>query len=220
MTRMKEQTKENILITISRQMGSGGSYLGRRVADRLGFRYVDRDILQQATKYLGESAEDMAFREERVSGFLENLLKGFIYGSPETAYMPPSIRPVYDVELFNAEAGIIKSIADKHNAVIVGRAGFQVLKGRPLLVSVFLHAPEDFRLRRVTEAYNLSSPAEAAALIRQSDTQRKRFIKTIAGVDWTDARCYHLCINTGAAGLSVAEEMIVELAEKARNTLG
>jgi cytidylate kinase len=216
---MKEQVKENILITISRQMGSGGAYLGRRVADRLGFRYVDRDILKQATEHLGESEETMAFREERVSGFLENLLKGFIYGSPETAYVPPSIRPVYDVELFNAEARIIASIADKHNAVIVGRAGFHVLKDRPGLVSIFLHAPEDFRIGRVTVAYNLSSPAEAGTLIRQSDTQRRRFIKTVAGVDWTDARCYDLCINSAAAGLAAAEEMIVELAERVRSSL-
>jgi cytidylate kinase len=216
---MKDRLKDTLLITISRQMGSGGAYLGRRVADRLGFRYVDRDILKQATEHLGESEETVAFREERVSGFLENILKGFIYGSPETAYVPPSIRPVYDVELFNAEAGIIENIADKHNAVIVGRAGFHVLKDRPGLVSIFLHAPEDFRIRRVTEAYNLSSPAEAATLIKQSDTQRKRFIKTVAGVDWTDARCYGFCINSAAAGLAAAEEMIVELAERVRKSL-
>jgi cytidylate kinase len=216
---MTERMKENVVITISRQMGSGGAYLGQRVANRLGFRYVDRDILKRATGYLRESEENLAFREERVSGFLENLLKGFIYGSPETAYVPPSIRPVYDVELFNTEAGIIESIAEQHNAVIVGRAGFHVLKDHPGLVSVFLHAPEDFRLRRVSQAYNLSSPDEAATLIMQSDTQRRRFIKTIAGVDWTDARCYDLCINTGAAGLAAAEEMIVELAEKVRNSL-
>jgi Cytidylate kinase-like family len=109
---MTERMKENVVITISRQMGSGGAYLGQRVANRLGFRYVDRDILKRATGYLRESEENLAFREERVSGFLENLLKGFIYGSPETAYVPPSIRPVYDVELFNTEAGIIESIAE------------------------------------------------------------------------------------------------------------
>jgi cytidylate kinase len=217
---MTERIKDNVLITISRQMGSGGSYLGRRVADRLGFRYVDRDILKQATGYLRESEENIAFREERVSGFLENLLKGFIYGSSETAYVPPPIRPVYDVDLFSAETAIIAAIADRDNAVIVGRAGFHVLKNRGKLASVFLHAPEGFRRRRVTEAYNLSSPDEAATLIRQSDTQRRRFIKTVAGVDWTDARCYHLCINTGAVGLAAAEEMIVELAEKVRNKPG
>ena len=217
---MKERFKEHVLITISRQMGSGGSYLGRRVAERLGFRYVDRDILKQATEHLGESEENLSYREERVSGFLEDLLKGFIFGSPEAAYAPPSIRPVYDMDIFNAEAGIIKSIADRYNAVIVGRAGFHVLKDRGRLATVFLHAPEDFRIRRVAEAYRMSTPEEAAGLIRQSDTQRRRFVKTVAGADWTDAQCYHLCINTGAAGLEAAEDMIVKLAEKVRNNPG
>ncbi|MEJ2684502.1 MAG: cytidylate kinase-like family protein [Candidatus Sulfobium sp.] len=216
---MEEPIKENVLITISRQMGSGGAYLGRRVANRLGFRYVDRDILKEATQYLGENEENITFREERVSGFLENLLKGFIYGSPETAYVPPSIRPVYDIDLYNAEARIIAGIADRDNAVIVGRAGFHVLEGRRGLASVFLHAPEDFRLRRVTEGYHMSIPEDAAALIRQSDVQRRRFIKTVAGVEWTDARCYHLSINTGAAGLAAAEDMILQLAEKVRNSM-
>lgn len=200
-------------------MGSGGAYLGRRVANRLGFKYVDRDILKRATEYLGESEENITFREERVSGFLENLLKGFIYGSPETAYVPPSIRPVYDVDLYKAEAGIIAGIADRDNAVIVGRAGFHVLEDRIGLASVFLHAPEDFRIRRVTEGYGISVQEEAVALVRQSDLQRRRFIKAVAGVEWTDARCYHLCINTGAAGLATAEDMIVELAEKVRSSL-
>lgn len=214
---MKERPGQNVLITISRQIGSGGSYLGRRVANRLGFRYVDSDILKQATQYLGESEEDISFREERVSGFLEGLLKGFIYGSPEIAYMPPSIRPVYDAELFNAEARIISGIADRHNAVIVGRAAFHVLKDRRGLASIFLHASEDFRLRRVREAYHISTRHEAQMLIRQSDSRRRRFIKTVAGVDWTDAKCYHLCINTGATGLAVAEDMVAKLAEKVRN---
>lgn len=210
---MEEQAGKNVLITISRQMGSGGAYLGRRVAKRLGFRYVDRDILKQAAEVLGEKEEDVASSDERASGFLEKLMKGFIFGSPEVAYVPPTARPIYDADLFKAQADIISGIADRHDAVIVGRAGFQVLKDRPGLASIFLHASEEFRRRRVMEGYSISSPEEAETLIRQSDSQRRRFTKTIAGVDWTDARCYHLCIDTGAAGLAAAEEMIVELAE-------
>lgn len=217
---MTEKAEEKVLITISRQMGSGGAYLGRRVANRLGFRYVDRDILKEATAHLGESEENIAFREEKVSGFVEKLLQGFIYGSPETAYIPPSIRPVYDMDLFNAEARIIENIAGRHDAVIVGRAGFHVLRNRRGLASIFLHAPEDFRLKRVAEGYHIASPGEASVLIRQSDDQRSRFIKKVAGVDWTDARCYRLCINTAAAGLAAAEDMIVRLAEEVRKGLG
>jgi len=217
---MSAPGEEKVLITISRQMGSGGSYIGRRVADRLGFRYMDRDILKEATEHLGESEEDLSFREEKVSGFLENLLKGFFFGSPEAAYIPPSIRPVYDDDLFRVESAIIGKVADRHDCVIVGRAGFQVLKARPGLASIFLHAPEDFRIGRVKEGYNLATRDEAADLIRRSDEQRRRFLERVAGVDWTDARCYHLCINTGVTGLPSAEDMVVELAEEIANRIG
>lgn len=216
---MSEQREDRVLITISRQMGSGGSYIGRRVADRLGFRYMDRDILKEATEHLGESEEALSFREEKVSGLLENLLQGFFFGSPEAAYIPPSIRPVYNDDLFRVESAIIRNVADRHDSVIVGRAGFHVLRTRPGLASVFLHAPEDFRIDRVKEGYNLTTRDEAANLIRRSDDQRRRFVEKVARVDWTDALCYHLCINTGMTGLQAAEDMVMDLAEEIANRI-
>jgi cytidylate kinase len=204
------------LITISRQMGSGGSYIGRRLSERLGIRYVDRDVLRSASEYLGQDEEQIESREERASGFLSDLLRGFIQGSPEAAYVPPPLRPVYDRELFEAEALVIRRIADAWDSVIVGRGGFHVLKERPGLISVFLHAPEQFRLKRIMQVYDISDPSEAADLIRDSDRKRKRFIKAFAGVEWTDARCYRLCINTAFAGFDAAEEMILKLVEQVK----
>ena len=207
---------QRLLIAISRQMGSGGSYIGQRLSSRLGIKYVDRDILRRTTEYLGEDEKQLEFREERVSGVLENLLKGFIHGSPEAAYMPPLIRPVYDPELFKTEARVIQKIADAHDSVIVGRAGFHVLRKRPGLISVFLHAPEEIRIKRVMELYHISGLSEAAELIRESDKERKRFIKVVSGMDWTDSLCSHLCIDTAFTGFDAAEEIILKLVEKVK----
>jgi cytidylate kinase len=209
-----------ILITVSRQLGSGGAYVAQQVAKRLGFRYVDREVLSRATENLGGEEENLAFREERVSGFIEDLLRGYIYGTPETAYVPPPVRPVYDMELFRTEAAIIQRIADKYDAVIVGRAGFHVLRDRPGLVKVFLHAPETSRIRRVMEIYRIADPGEAADIIRESDSSRRRFINTVAGVEWSDARSYHLSVDTAFSGLEGAEDMLTQLAERARSRLG
>ncbi|MDA8106131.1 MAG: cytidylate kinase-like family protein [Nitrospiraceae bacterium] len=207
---------QRLLITISRQMGSGGSYIGQRLSKRLGIKYVDRDILRRTMEYLGEDEKQLEFREERVSGLLENFLRGFIHGSPEAAYLPPPIRPVYDPELFKTEALVIQKIAGEHDSVIVGRAAFHVLRGRSGLISVFLHAPEEFRIKRLMELYRISGRSEAAELVRESDKERGRFIKTVSGMDWNNSLCYHLCIDTAFAGLDAAEEIITTLVEKVR----
>jgi cytidylate kinase len=217
---MSGQDAKTILISISRQLGSGGAAVARQLAKRLGFRYVDREVLSRATEYLGSEEENLAFREERVSGFMEDLLRGYIYGTPESAYIPPPVRPVYDIELFRTEAAIIRRIADAHDAVIVGRAGFHVLRDRPGLIKVFLHAPEASRIERIMKTCNIAAPREAVDLIRESDSSRRKFVETVAGVEWTDARCYHLCIDTASSGLSGAENMIMSLTETTRNRLG
>jgi cytidylate kinase len=217
---MSAHDTNTILITVSRQLGSGGAYIAQQVANRLGFRYVDREVLNRATEYLGDEEENLAFREERVSGFVEDLLRGYVYGTPETPYVPPPVRPVYDIELFRAEAAIIQRIADKYDAVIVGRAGFHVLRDRPGLIKVFLHAPETSRIRRVMGKYRIADPGEAAEMIRVSDSSRRKFIDTVAGVEWSDARSYHLCIDTAYSGPEGSEDMLATLAETARKRLG
>jgi cytidylate kinase len=209
-----------ILVTVSRQFGSGGTYIAQQVAKRLGFRYVDREILGRATDYLGSEEETLAFREERVSGFLENLLRGFIYGPPEAAYVPPPLRPVYDIELFRTEAEIIKKIADRYDAVIVGRAAFHVLQGRTGLVKVFLHAPDKARIQRVMELYHILDPREAEGIVSDSDKQRRRFIETAVGVNWTDSRCYHLSVDSAYSGFAASEDMILRLVDTARAAAG
>lgn len=206
---------ENILITISRQFGCGGAYIGTRIAKRLGYVYVDREVLQQAARNLGVEESDLADREERVSSFWESLFRVFM---TESVYVPPPIRPIYDRDLFNAEANIINEAADRKSAVIVGRAGFHVLKGRAGLANVFIHASMDFRIRRVMEVYKKDAE-EARSLVEESDRDRGKFIHTMTGVEWADARNYHLCIDISRTDFQTAEEMIIMLVESMKRKL-
>lgn len=212
----KERVMPQVIVTISRQLGSGGAYIGQQVARRLGIKYLDHEILRQASSFLREDEAILAEREEKISSFLEKVFRVMSLGSPETGYIPPPLRPIYDEEVFATESDIIRRIASRESAVIVGRGGFHVLKGHTGLVNVFFHASQEFRLKRVMEVYKVSDPDEAHALIRESDTNRKRFIETMTGEIWTDALNYHLCLDTGAAGLSDAVEMVSKLAERRR----
>lgn len=90
------------------------------------------------------------------------------------------------------------------------------MKGRSGLISVFLHAPEEFRIGRVMELYHIPGLSEAAELVRESDKERRRFIKEVSGPDWTDSLCSHLCIDTAFTGFDTTEEIILKLLETVR----
>jgi cytidylate kinase len=200
-------------------MASGGAYIGHLLSKKLGYKYVARDILHAAAKELGVDISELSKLDERRAGFVENLLKSFVFGTPEAAYAPPSRRPVYDQELFETESKIITAIADRHNSVIVGRGGYFVLRQMPNVVNVFIHAPMDFRVKRLQKYHNVSAE-QAREEIADSDLQREKFLKTMTGTDRYDARNYHLCIDANAAGFETAQQMIIGLVEKMQQEKG
>jgi cytidylate kinase len=191
-------------------MGSGGSYIGRLAARELGFTFVDREVLRQAAEHLGTEVSQLEHRDERSSGLIEKLLRGFFLGAPEApASFQHLKRPVYDRDLFSLECRIMNEIADRYNAVIIGRGGFFALRNRPAgsVIRVFVHAPLEFRVRRVMKARNIPE-AEARSIVEECDLGRSRFIRDMVGVEWTDARNYHLCIDSSVAGFPRCVEMI------------
>lgn len=211
--------KRTTVVTISRQMASGGAYIAHLLARQLGYKYVEREVLHEAARELGVDISELSKRDERRTGFVESLMKSFVFGTPEASYVPPSRRPVYDQELFETESKIITTIADKYNAVIVGRGGYFMLRGRPNVVNVFIHAPMDFRVERLRTFHEISAE-QAREEIEESDRQREKFLRTMTDTDRYDARNYHLCIDSAAAGFEAAQQMIVSLVERIQQERG
>lgn len=116
-----------VAVTISRQTGSGGTYVGYLAAKMLGFRYVDREILQKAAQEMGTDVRELELQDERSSGLIETILKGFAIGAPFSGMMRHA-RPIYDRDLFASERKIVQDIAGKYNAVFIGRAAFHMLR--------------------------------------------------------------------------------------------
>jgi cytidylate kinase len=207
-------TNAHRAITLSRQMGSGGSYIGYLVAGKLGFKFIDREVLRQAADHLGTEVSQLEHQDERSSGLIEKLIRGFFLGAPEAATTARHLkRPVYDRDLFSLECRIMNEIAERYSAVIIGRGGFHALRKRPegSVIRVFIHAPREFRVQRVMKARNTVDAAEARATIEESDRRRARFIPDMVGVEWTDAKNYHLCIDSSVAGFPRSVEMIAGL---------
>jgi cytidylate kinase len=214
---MEERAKPYLAITITRTMGSGGSFVGRRLATRLGCRYLDREILLEAAKRLHVDPEALETYDERHLSFWERTQMAYAFNALQAPYSPPAVT-FGDLELFDKQKEIIREAAARGPVVVVGRGGFSVLRGEPGLLSVFLHAPFERRVHRIMQLYGLASLEEAEEMVQRSDKDRGHFVKASAGVDWHDPRNFHLSIDTARLGTGAAIELIYQAAmEVARN---
>ena len=199
-----------LVITISRQLGSGGAFVGQELAKALGISYADREIIDQAAQRLSMLDADLEKRDEKRLSFWQSFMCSLAC-TPE-AYVKPQSLPPTDRELFKIESEIMLRIARERSVVIIGRCGAYVLKGHPRHVSIFLHADKEFRQKRLEQFYGVS-PDEALKLTAQSDKERALYHRTLTGEKWTDASRYDLVINTGKTGLDGCVGLILKYLE-------
>ncbi|MDQ2731233.1 MAG: cytidylate kinase-like family protein [Armatimonadota bacterium] len=202
------------VITISRQLGSGGSEVGQIVAARMNLKYVDREVLRQAAETLGRDELDLSYRQDRTSSFWEKLVALLCASSPDVPFHPPPPLPIPDEQLFRLQSRIVSTLAEQEDCVIVGQGAAHVLCGKHGSLHVHLHAPEEFRTTRVMEIYSIPNRDQARAMIQNADRDRKAFVAKLSGKDWMCAREYHLCIDSSILPLPDIAEMIMNLALK------
>lgn len=198
-------------ITIARQLGSGGAYLGQLIAARFGLKYIDREVLHRCAEELGYDEQELEARQERVSSFWERFWQDLSLGRAEVPYIPPPLRPLSDKELFDKQTEIMKQMAKENDSVIVGYGGSHVLPHHAGKVNIFCHAPQGFRIRRVMELYHAGSEEEARRMILESDERRKRYFMEMTGRDWACAEIYHLSIDTSLMALDEIAELLAGL---------
>jgi cytidylate kinase len=197
-----------ITVAISRQRGSGGSYVGRQVAQRLDLKYIDRELLRDAAEYLHKEESSRIPRKRAEASWWAQIGNAFALGGPEILYVPPSPAAVYEGDLFEREDRLIREIVTDHVAVIVGRGVAQLLRGRQEVVTVFVHAPERWRAERIRQIYGVADAGAALCMAQESDRDRARFVRRLVGLEWTDARNYDLAINTATTGFAGAVDLI------------
>lgn len=172
------------VITISRQSGSQGREAGRLLAQKLNIPYYDYEILDRAAKESGLSPELFEQAEHSAAASLDRLEKG----------LPATDTPI-NVKLFQAQAQIIRELAQEGPAVIVGRCGDSVLKGTCNLVSVYIYASEERRIQNVIRKKGLSRPM-TQLFIRQIDKGRSAYHNFFSQHAWGDMAAYDLCVCT------------------------
>lgn len=171
-------SKPGVIITIGREHGSQGKYIGELVAKTLNIPYYYKEMTALA-------AEESGLAEEYVSKLNDN--------SPSVMYdLYVSTTPVQ--EAIKAQDKIIKKIADNGSCVIVGRAADYVLRDYKNVVKVFIYANKDYRINKVSEMYG-DSETKARKSINKSDKARANYYKSISGNEWGDMKNYDLCID-------------------------
>jgi len=197
-----------LVITISRQLGSGGALLGQKLAEKMNLLYFDREIINNVAKKLGVTTENLEWCDEIVIPQWQSIVKAFAHAQ-DALYLPPEYFMPSSKEIFAAESDVILKVAKEKSAVIIGRCGAYVLRNHPKHVSIFLHADKEFRQQQLQKLYG-ASPKEAAKSIESTDKARARYIREFTGNDMYDVRQYHLSIDTGVLGLDGTENLIFE----------
>ena len=210
------------IITISREYGSGGRLIGKKVAESLGYEFFDKEIIDMAAQESGLSPEFIKKTEQNLSsGFLYNLLLGTSY-SGTAANTPQSINssqilPLAD-QVFNAERKTILNIAKKGNAVIVGRCADYILStsdeiDKKTVLNVFIYGEIEEKLKRIEELYKETESA-AKKTILQIDKRRANHYNTFTENTWGDRKNYDIMINSSTAGIETTAAIIIEIAKK------
>ena len=188
---------ENIVVTIARQYGSGGKTIGEMLAKDLGIPCYNVNLLKMAS-------EESGINEQLFMQMNEKLRNSPILRMTTDVYTGDVIPPessefVSAKNLFNYQAKVMKRLAETESCVIIGRAADFVLKDYPNVISVFVHASEEFNLARAMER-NSMTEAEMKKFIAKTDRYRADYYKHYTGREWTDARNYDLCLNSGKMG--------------------
>lgn len=210
----KEGWAMRTTVTLGRQLGCGGSYLGQCIADALKIRCLDREIISRAAARLQVDEEDLTNREEHGVTFWDRMLRGITTGPLEAVYQAPVTLSVTDRELLAAETKVMQEIAAGEDCVIVGRLAAFVLPPHPGMVKIFLHAPEQFRVKRLIENAAAATEAEAKTLIARSDETRRQYIHQMIGKEEYDARAYHLSLDTSVLPLSDTADLITDFVRR------
>lgn len=196
----------NKIITISRQYGSGGREIGKKLAEALGVPFYDNELITMAAKTSGYTEEVFKNAEQQPTGSLLYSLS--MMG---TANALAFDLPLGD-KLFIIQSNIIKEIADKGGCVIVGRCADYVLKDNPNCVKFYIHADMASRVERATKLYGLDKN-KAEEKIQKFDKKRASYYNYYTNLKWGVASNYNLTVDSSVLGTEKTVDLLKRYVE-------
>ncbi len=202
---------KKFIITIARQFGSGGSEIGYRLAQELGIKYYDKDLVVQAAKESGMCEQVMAQEEEKTSG-------SFLYSMVLAPHAAAShflnwTEDSLNDRIYKAQASFIRKAAAEESCVFIGRCADCLLWDEQNVFRIFIQADLEDRKSRIASEGNLTLD-KAEEVIKKKDRTRANYYNFHTSNKWTDLTNYDLCVNVSkVGGIDKTVELIKEMIE-------
>jgi len=203
----------NLVITIGRQFGSGGREIGFKLAEKLGIKCYDKELISVAAKESGLCEQIFAEHDEKpTKSFLYSLVMDTYsmgYSSIGGVNMPIGHK------VFLAQFDAIKKIAEQESCVIVGRCADYALEEYDNVVKVFVYSDMDSRIKRVMNRHDdIKKISEAKDIIIKTDKKRASYYNCYTSKKWGDAMSYDICINSALLGIDDTVQLLADLVAK------
>lgn len=199
----------HLIVTIARQYGSGGREIGEEVARLLGCRAYGNELITMAAER-GDLHEESLRRVDEVSA--GSLLYTLAMGSNmHGIHTPTHLHTPLNDRLFFLQSDIIREIAEREDAVLIGRCADYVLEGHAPLLRVFIYANEECRIRRIMGRHAIPE-GRAADLMRKTDNRRANYYNFYTGRKWGQQETYDLSVNSSLLGVADSAKMIADFA--------
>ena len=193
-TSTDNKLNKHIVITVSREYGSGGRYIGRLIADKLGIKLYDKDFIDKIALETG-LADDYIENNEQKRNSLESINSGYYAGLSNAD------------EIFIKESELIKKLADEESCVIIGRCANYILNDKENVVKVFVYSNMSNKIKRVTEIYGISKE-NAEKEIKRINKLRANHYKYYTEQEWNNPNNYDICINSDNLGVEKSADLI------------
>ena len=195
---------DKFVITIGRQSGTGGREIGMKLAERLGVKCYDKELITRAAKESGLAEEIIDTHDEKPN-------KSFLYSLVMDSYEMGFGSGYTDIPLshkvFLAQLNAIKQIADEESCVIVGRCADYALEGRKNLFRIFITGEEEHRVERLERTYSLNAD-DARSLMKKKDKERSSYYNYYSNKDWGKADSYDICLSSTLLGVDGCVECL------------
>ena len=197
---------DKLIINVGRQFGSGGKQVALRLGKILGINVYDNELISKAAESSGFSKDLFKAKDERRSLFsFSSFFSSQGFGQPENY--------VNENRLFKIQSSVIKDIAEKESAVIIGRCADYILRDMDCTVDVFVCAPEEMRRKTVAERIG-STLEKAEEVMKKTDRKRETYYNYFTFGNWGVASNYDLCIDSSILGIDGTADFIIEFARR------
>lgn len=191
------------IITISREFGSGGRFIGEEVAKKLGIAYYDKEMIGQIAEQAGLSSEYV-----RENAELSPKKGWFAYAFSGRDITGKSVEDM----VYEAQRKVIMEIAEKENCVIIGRNADFILKDRKDVLNVFIHGSIPEKVRRICNLYNVTE-VDAIKMINDIDKRRRTNYNFYTEQKWGMAENYTMSLNSSVLGYDLCQKIIIDCAK-------